>query len=185
MGGGVSIHQLAGFPASLTLDQEISISKTFTLLLFGVFVVFLVLFIYIEHHQEQPMDLSLFRNPLLTVSLLTVFTTFVAIAGTIVLIPFSLENLLGYCPQQVGLLLAVVQITLGVVAPVLGMLSNRYGGKIITIMGLAVLGFGYVLLSGLIINTTSNNYVLRFLPIGIGMGIFQSPNNSQVTGSEP
>lgn len=127
------------------------------------------------------MDLSLFRNPVLTVSVLMGFTTFVASAVTTVLMPFSLEDLLGYSPQQVGLLLAVVQIILGVVAPVSGMLSDRYGGKIITKMGLAVLDFGYVLLSRLTINTTSNNYALRFLPIGIGMGIFQSPNNSQVT----
>jgi hypothetical protein len=33
--------------------------------------------------------------------------------------------------------------------------------------------------------TTSLGYVLRFLPIGIGIGVFQSPNNSAVMGAVP
>jgi MFS family permease len=28
-------------------------------------------------------------------------------------------------------------------------------------------------------------YILRFLPVGVGMGIFQSPNNSAVMGAVP
>ena len=28
-------------------------------------------------------------------------------------------------------------------------------------------------------------YVLRFLPVGIGMGMFQSPNNSAIMGAAP
>jgi MFS family permease len=83
------------------------------------------------------------------------------------------------------LLLAVVPVTLGITAPLSGSLSDRYGTRPITVTGLIVLLFGYYAMSTLTANTTALGFVLRFMPIGIGMGIFQSPNNSAIMGSAP
>jgi hypothetical protein len=44
---------------------------------------------------------------------------------------------------------------------------------------------GYFLMTGLSAETTTIGYILRFLPVGVGMGIFQSPNNSAVMGAVP
>jgi hypothetical protein len=44
---------------------------------------------------------------------------------------------------------------------------------------------GYYAVSTLNVGTTPLGYILRFLPIGIGMGIFNSPNNSAIMGSAP
>ena len=128
-------------------------------------------------------DLRLFRNSQLSIGLITGFITFVTIAGAIILMPFYLENVLGYSPRQVGLLLAVVPIALGVTAPLSGSLSDRFGTRPITVIGLVVLVFGYYTLSTLSTDTTVAGYLLRFLPIGIGMGVFQSPNNSAIMGT--
>jgi MFS family permease len=65
----------------------------------------------------------LFRNRLFTVNLITLLV-FVGL-GSGVLIPFYLETVLGYGVQQVGLLLAVVPIALGIVSPISGVLSDR------------------------------------------------------------
>ena len=40
-------------------------------------------------------------------------------------------------------------------------------------------------MSTLTANTGVLGYILRLLPVGIGMGIFQSPNNSAIMGSAP
>jgi hypothetical protein len=40
-------------------------------------------------------------------------------------------------------------------------------------------------MSTLAVQTTPLGYVLRYLPVGIGTGIFQSPNNSAVMGAVP
>lgn len=76
-------------------------------------------------------------------------------------------------------------ITLGVVAPLSGSLSDRYGSKIITLVGLFILALGYFLLSLLQVDTSALMYLLLFAPIGVGMGAFQSPNNSLIMGSAP
>jgi len=110
---------------------------------------------------------------------------FVAIAGVFILLPFYLEDVLHYNTQQVGLLLAVVPVGLGIFAPLSGALSDRFGARPITVLGLLTLLVGYVALIGLSTETTTWGYILRLIPIGIGMGIFQSPNNSAIMGSVP
>jgi MFS family permease len=142
------------------------------------------LFVIVEWRVEQPMiALDLFRNGRFSVGLVTGFVTFVAIAGTTLLLPFYLEDVLGYEPRQVGFLLAVVPVSLGITAPIAGSLSDRFGTQLITVIGLAVLVVGYFTLSTLDTGTSALGYILRFLPIGVGMGIFQSPNNSAIMGS--
>ena len=102
-----------------------------------------------------------------------------------VLTPFYLENMLGYETRTVGLLLAVVPIALGVVSPISGALSDRFGTRSISVIGLVALLIGYGAVSTLGLHTTLLGYLLRFLPIGIGMGLFQSPNNSAIMGAAP
>lgn len=130
-------------------------------------------------------DLRLFKNLLFSINLITGFLTFVAISGVFILMPFYLENVLGYNTRQVGYMLAIVPIALGITAPISGSLSDRLGTRPITVLGLLALLIGYYLASTLNAQTTTLGYVLRLLPIGIGMGIFQSPNNSAIMGAAP
>jgi MFS family permease len=74
---------------------------------------------------------------------------------------------------------------MGLSAPIAGSLSDRVGTRPITVVGLSVLVIGYYAVRTLSTQTTSLGYILRFLPVGIGMGIFQSPNNSTIMGAAP
>jgi EmrB/QacA subfamily drug resistance transporter len=170
----------------LTWGQQIGFGQARILALFAASAILMGLFVLIESRTRQPMiDLQLFRNALFSLGLVTGFLTFISIAGSIFLMPFYLENVLGYDPRQVGLLLAIVPIALGVTAPISGSLSDRFGTRPITVAGLAALALGYYALSSLDTTTSAAGYVLRFLPIGIGMGVFQSPNNSAIMGAAP
>lgn len=177
---------LTAFSLALTLGQQEGFDRPFILALFAVWAIFLIVFLAVEWRSREPMvDLRIFRNTLFSVNLITGFITFIGTAGTIILMPFYLENVLGYSTRSVGLLLAVVPIAMGLSAPVAGSLSDRFGTRPITVVGLAVLVAGYYGVSTLGTDTTALGYVLRFLPIGLGMGIFQSPNNSAIMGSVP
>lgn len=171
---------------ALTFGQQLGFTEIRILALFAVSVCFLAIFLMIESRSSQPMiDLSLFQNRLFSINLVTGFITFVCIAGTIILMPFYLENVLSYDPRSVGFLLAVVPIAMGLIAPVAGSLSDRLGTRPIAVAGLFVLLVGYYAISTLGMQTTPLSYILRFVPIGIGMGIFNSPNNSAIMGSAP
>lgn len=171
---------------ALTLGQINGFADKSVLLLAASWLAFLALFILIELRVDQPMiDLRLFRSGLFSVSLATGFIIFICLAGTLILMPFYAENVLGYTPQQTGLLMATVPVALGIVAPLSGSLSDRYGSRPITVAGLAFLVVGFLSVSTLNAQTTTLGYVLRFLPVGLGMGMFQSPNNSAIMGAAP
>ncbi len=171
---------------ALTMGQQLGFGDSQILLLLGIWLVFLVLFIFVEWRSPQPMiELRLFKSGLLSVNLITGFITFIAMAGAIILMPFYLEDILGYQPRQVGLLMAIVPIGLGSIAPISGSLSDRFGSRLITVIGLTMLVIGYLAMSTLTAQTSVVGYILRLLPVGLGMGIFQSPNNSAIMGSAP
>ncbi len=171
---------------ALTIGQSLGFGDKRMLLLFGSWIFFMVIFIVIEWRSDHPMiELNLFQNSLFSVNLITGLFTFIAIAGTVILMPFYLENVLGYTTGQVGLLVAAVPVVLAVTAPLSGTLSDRFGTRPITAIGLLILLTGYYTMSTLNESITSIGYILRLLPVGIGMGVFQSPNNSAVMGTVP
>jgi len=82
-------------------------------------------------------------------------------------------------------MLAVTPVMVAITAPIAGTLSDRFGSRIITSIGLAVLLFGQIMVSTLGADTSVIGYLARFIPVGIGIGLFQAPNNSAVMGSVP
>jgi EmrB/QacA subfamily drug resistance transporter len=185
-GAGTLFVGLLGLLLALTVGQQRGFGDTAVLILLAVFILFFAIFILIENRTTQPMvDLRLFGNKLFSINLITGFATFVAISGTTLLTPFYLENILGFSTSYIGMLMAVVPLFLGVVSPLSGSLSDRFGTRPITVAGLAMLILGYWAMSTLNQQTTGLGFVLRMLPVGVGMGMFQSPNNSAVMGSVP
>jgi MFS family permease len=53
----------------------------------------------------------------------------------------------------------------------------------VTVVGMLLLVVGYLAVGTLDEHTTPLGYVLRFLPVGLGMGTFQTPNNTAIMGA--
>lgn len=185
-GAGLMSLTLLAVALALTLGQELGFSSPPILALFALGVVGGAVFLRVERRVPSPMvDLTLFRNPLLTVSIVTGFLTFLAVGGIFFLMPFYLENVLGLSVRDVGLVLGTAPLVLGLVAPASGALSDRVGVRWLTLAGLVVL-VGTYLAFGLI-DTDTPVWVIVAVsaPLGVGMGVFQSPNNSAIMGSVP
>ncbi|BCY18479.1 MFS transporter [Leptolinea sp. HRD-7] len=166
---------------SMTFAQSSGLVSFETIGLLLLCLVFLMIFIQVEKRVRQPViDLKLFSNQILRINLITGFLTFVASAGLIFLMPFYLQNVLGYNPQLAGMLMAVFPVMLGITGPISGWLSDRFGFHLLTVTGLGILSIGYFGLIRLTPNTSAIEFALIYLPIGLGMGLFQSPNNSSI-----
>jgi EmrB/QacA subfamily drug resistance transporter len=171
---------------ALSFGQQISFANGWIWLLLAIWLVFLVFFLFIQHRSDQPMiDLRLFTEVDFSVGLVTGFITFILVGGVLFLMPFYLINIREYDQFFAGQLLAVLPLSLGVAAPLSGWLSDRFGTRLITVIGLGVLVLAYGGVTRLDIETTAIGFILMLLPVGIGMGIFQSPNNSAILGSVP
>jgi EmrB/QacA subfamily drug resistance transporter len=183
--GTVFISQLA-LMLALTVGQRIGFGSPFIIGLFTACLLFFFLFLHVESRFEHPMmDLGLFKNPLFGINLLNGIISFFSIGGLIILTPFYLENVLNYHPLQVGLILAIIPIAGGIASPISGILSDRFGTRPITILGLLFMIGGYIGLTTLSAHTTTLEYILKSMPVGLGMGIFQTPNNSAIMGAAP
>jgi MFS family permease len=81
--------------------------------------------------------------------------------------------------------LGAAPLAIGVVAPVAGALSDRIGIRRLTVTGLVIVAFAFLGFQTLTETTEWWQFVLVAVPLGIGMGTFQSPNNSAIMGSMP
>jgi EmrB/QacA subfamily drug resistance transporter len=185
-GAGTLFVTLISLLLALSIGQNAGFSDPLVLGLFVAAAIFLPLFIFVEKRVSDPMiDLGMFRERLFSVNLVTASLSFICIAGTTLLVPFFLEDVLGYNPARVGLLMAVVPVSMGLLAPLAGSLSDRYGTRPMTVIGLALMLVGYVAIAGVSMGESLLAYLLRFIPLGLGLGIFNAPNNSAIMGSAP
>lgn len=184
--GAVLILFLIGtFALGMTCGQRLGFGSTPTLGFLFVSLLFLASFIFVEKRVKSPIvDLSLFKNALFSINLLMGWLVFLVIAASFV-VPFYLELVKGYSPAVVGLLMMVMPVCMGMVAPVAGWLADRFDARSVSLMGLGVCVLGCLSIGSLGLEVDFWGTVLRLVPIGVGMGLFQSPNNSAIMGAVP
>jgi len=158
--------------------------RVITLLLIAAAI--LTIFLSIERSHPSPMlDLSLFRTRLFSASTASALFNYICVYGIVFVLPFLLIQGRGMNTQQAGLLLTAQPVVMAMVAPVSGALSDRIGVRIPATLGMSVLTVGLI---GLAISTTaeSNGMIVGALAtVGLGLGMFASPNNSAIMGAAP
>jgi MFS family permease len=108
-----------------------------------------------------------------------------ALGGSLFLIPFFLQLVLHYSIEKIGLLMAAIPVIGGLVSPLAGNLTDRFGTRSIMLIGLILMTIGCVAVSTLDAQMRDADYLLRVVPLGLGWGIFQSPNNSAILSAVP
>jgi len=184
-GAFITLATLICYALGMTLWQAQGLHSTTALILLVAGGFGLVIFTLAETHNKHPMvDLTMFRNVLFSINLIMAFLVFIVLAANFIT-PFYLELVKGYSTEQVGLFMMVFPVCMGSVAPIAGALSDRYGSRLISLAGLLFIVAGCCSISTLKSDTNVWGIVLRLIPLGLGMGIFQSPNNSAVMGTAP
>jgi len=74
---------------------------------------------------------------------------------------------------------------LALLAPLAGWLSEKVSARLLTAVGLTLKAIACVLLAYVSVNATSFDLVLRLGLLGLGLGIFQTPNNNSLMSSIP
>lgn len=157
-----------------------------SLALVGTAVVFGALFVWIERTSKQPMlNLALFSNRRFRFASISTLLSFVALYAIVFLTPFYLTFVLHFSILKVGLALIASPLATMFVAPVSGAMSDRFGTRVFAVVGMCIGAVGLYLMSGLNASDNVWDVVWRLVIIGTGLGMFQSPNNSEIMGSVP
>jgi len=185
IGALILLLTLLFYALAMTLGQNRGFDNRLILGLLTAAGVGLLGFLAVEANVSQPMmDLKLFKNPLFGINLLMGLMVFIGLGGFFI-IPFFLELVKGYPPEHVGLLMMVVPAFMGLVSMKAGSLSDRFGPRGISLLGLLILAGGFLTTSSLRADISPMGFLLRLAPIGMGFGMFQAPNSSAIMGAAP
>jgi len=186
LGACVFIAGLVTLLLALNQGHAWGWGSTTILGLLTVAVTVLVGFVLIERRVTSPMlDLSLFRKRVFSAAALAAVLNYICLYSVLFLMPFYLIHGRGFSPAQAGLLLTAQPLIMAVAAPLSGTLSDRIGSRLPATVGMAIMSAGLFLLSRLGPDSSFQTIALSLAVVGLGTGIFVSPNNSALLGSAP
>jgi EmrB/QacA subfamily drug resistance transporter len=151
-------------------------------------IALLVLFVVRERRAAEPLvDLSLFRRGAFAAGNAANLLAYAMLFGLFFLMPFVFIRVYGDTALVAGFRLSVVPVMLGLAAPFSGALSDRLDVRVLTGLGMLVclLGLGglYLKLDGSAASLPSVMVALG--AIGVGQGLFASPNNNAIMAASP
>jgi EmrB/QacA subfamily drug resistance transporter len=148
-------------------------------------------FFTVQRQVPSPiLDFSLFKVRTFWAANLANFLNFISYSALLVLMPFYLEEVLVYTPQQAGYLMSTIPLTVFIVAPISGALSDKMGSRGLCALGAFVAGAALFLMAGfpgtgLTERSQQGMIILALCSIGLSSGLFQSPNNVALMSSIP
>lgn len=161
-------------------------------MLFGALL--LVAFILIEKKAKDPMfRLELFRIRMFSAANLAGMLGSMARGGVFLLLIILLQGiwlpLHGYSfsetPFWSGIYMIPMLVGFVIMGPLSGWLSDKYGARFLATAGMMISAIAFILLAMLPFNFTYFGFASILLVMGLGSGMFASPNTASIMNSVP
>ena len=154
---------------------------------FAAGAVLLPLFVVIERHHRAPMlDLRIFRSRLFSAAAAAAFLNGLARFALMFVFVFYLQGVQGNTPIEAGVKLAPLAIGMLVSSPLAGIWADRRGSsRLMAALGMLVTGGGLALLTTLERHTAYVPIGIYMFVVGVGSGMFNSPNTAAMMGVVP
>jgi MFS family permease len=157
-------------------------------------LILLATFIWIELHVQVPMfHLRLFKIRMFAAGNTSSFLASIARGGLQFMLVIWLQGiwlpLHGYdyavTPLWAGICLLPLLIGFVVMGPLSGWLSDRFGARVFSTTGMLIQTAGFLLLTILPTNFNYIWFAILIFMLGVGQGMFSSPNTSSIMNSVP
>jgi EmrB/QacA subfamily drug resistance transporter len=169
---GVSKGGISGWTSSLVIPALIA----------GA--VLLPLFVLIESRQKAPMlDLSIFRDRLFATASGAAFANGLARFALMFVFVFYFQGVQGNSPILAGLKLAPLAVGMLIASPLAGVWADRRGSRTLAVLGMLVTAVGLALMTTLGRDTSYLWPGIYMFIVGVGSGMFNSPNTAAMMGA--
>lgn len=154
----------------------------------------LIAFPFIESRVKDPMfNINLFKNRQFASANIATFLSALSRGGVMIMIVILLQGvwlpLHGYsydsAPFWAGIFMIPLSIGVALTGPISGWLSDKHGARVLATTGMIITGCAFLAFTMLPANFTYMPFALILLVMGIGNGIFMSPNMASVMNSCP
>lgn len=156
------------------------------LTLYIVAILSFSIFIYLEQKVKDPLiDLNLFKIRPFSLGNLTGMLAFSVMYAVLLLTPYFLERAGHLSSFTTGLMTTIIPIGMTLSTPIAGKWSDKFGARFPMIAGMILTTFGCSLL---IFLDGPLHYIwlcAGIFFVGLGLGTFTPPNNSNVMGHTP
>jgi EmrB/QacA subfamily drug resistance transporter len=149
-------------------------------------VVLLPAFVLIERGQRAPMlDLSIFRNRLFAAATAAAFINGLSRFALMFLFVFYFQGVKGDDPIIAGVKLAPMAIGMLISSPLAGIWADRRGSRTLAALGMVVSAIALAGMTLLDVHTGYWMSTLWLFVVGVGSGMFNSPNTAAMMGTVP
>ena len=181
LGAALSASGLVIFMVAITTGPRLGWVSPPVLIAFLTFAGLLGSFVWWELRTPSPMvDMSLFAHRPFSLGISGTFISFIGMSAVGFLMPFYLQSVLGYTPTQMGLIIVPSALSLVIMGPISGRLSDRYGWRRFNIGGLLLCVTALFLLATLRTDSPLGIVMAGMILHSTGMGIFNAPNSSSI-----
>ncbi|MBV9363225.1 MAG: MFS transporter [Solirubrobacterales bacterium] len=143
-------------------------------------------FVLIERHVRAPMlDLSIFKSRLFSAASLAAFTNGLARFALMFVFVFYFQGVQGDSPILAGIKLAPLALGMLISSPLAGIWADRRGSRGMAVAGMLVQAVGLALMTTLERDTSYIAPCAYMFIVGIGSGMFNSPNTAAMMGTVP
>jgi EmrB/QacA subfamily drug resistance transporter len=149
-----------------------------------VAAVLLPLFVFIESRAPAPMlDLTIFKNKLFAAASGAAFINGLSRFALLFIFVFYFQGPQGDDPIIAGIKLAPMAIAMLISSPLAGIVADRHGSRALAAAGMVVTALGLALMTLLQVDSPYWQSGLYLALVGIGSGMFNSPNTAAMMGS--
>lgn len=141
----------------------------------------LFLFIWRQLVVKEPMlDLRAFRYPMFSLVTVLMLVLMMAMFSTMIMLPLFLQNVLLLSALSAGLVMMPGSILNGIMAPISGVLFDKFGPRVLVIPGLIIMSVSIWLFSGIEAGWTNGYVIFLHILMMIGISLVMMP--AQTTG---
>ena len=148
--------------------------------------ILLPLFVAVERHGRAPMlDLTIFENRMFSAATGAAFINGLSRFALMFVFVFYFQGAQGDDPITAGVKLAPLALGMLVASPLAGVWADRHGSRALSAAGMLVSAAGLALMTTLAVHTAYWQSSLWLLLVGVGSGMFNSPNTAAMMGAVP
>jgi len=151
-------------------------------------IILLAIFVRAELRSSSPLlDPRLFHSPAFCLANAGSLMSYALLFGVMLLMPFVFERAYLDDPLAAGLRLAIIPIAISLLAPVSGILYDRLGARVPTLLAMAVCLAGLGYLYAALGDTRADliQVMLALALFGVGQGLFTAANNTAIMAAAP
>jgi len=177
---------ITSFLLALTYDAYGLSEETVVYGLLVLSALTLAIFIVHESKEKHPLlDMSLLRIREFTGGVIAQLLNAISWGAFLLLLSLYLQLILDMSPLEAGIRIIPFDIAFLIFGPLSGRLSDKFGHLPFTTSGLTIASVALYLFSTVTISTPILFVIVYMILVGVGMGLFVSPNISSIMSSVP